>query len=229
MKNIKLIATLCFLLMALLSCHKSTSEYVEKKIEGWKVIVNKTLINDHSTLYAEVEKILKIKLYNIKQKVPAPAVKKIQTIPIWLEYFHPQHKAGCFHPSKDWLIENGMNPDKAESVEFSNATNFLKYSKYQPWMVLHELAHGYHHIYLKDFWLDIEALYEKAKASPKYKSVLHYNGKKYKHYAMKKEEEYFAEATEAYFGTNDFYPFTRSELKKYDPDLYDLLEKLWSK
>jgi hypothetical protein len=39
--------------------------------------------------------------------------------------------------------------------------------------------------------------------------------------------EYFAEATEAFFGTNDFYPFVRSELKQHDPQMYDLLRKLW--
>ena len=40
-------------------------------------------------------------------------------------------------------------------------------------------------------------------------------------------KEYFAEASEAYFGTNDFYPFVRAELKKHDPEMFRLLEKLW--
>jgi hypothetical protein len=39
--------------------------------------------------------------------------------------------------------------------------------------------------------------------------------------------EYFAEATEAYFARNDFYPFDRDELKKHDPEMYALVEKLW--
>jgi len=36
-------------------------------------------------------------------------------------------------------------------------------------------------------------------------------------YAMNDAKEYFAEETEAFFGRNDFYPFTREELKKHDP------------
>ncbi len=39
--------------------------------------------------------------------------------------------------------------------------------------------------------------------------------------------EYFAEATEAFFGTNDFYPFVRAELSRHDPEMADLLVKLW--
>ena len=39
--------------------------------------------------------------------------------------------------------------------------------------------------------------------------------------------EYFAEASEAYFGTNDFYPYVRSELAEHDPALFELLGKFW--
>ena len=39
--------------------------------------------------------------------------------------------------------------------------------------------------------------------------------------------EYFAETTEAFFGRNDFFPFTRGELKTHDPDMFELLGKLW--
>ncbi len=39
--------------------------------------------------------------------------------------------------------------------------------------------------------------------------------------------EHFAEASEAFFGTNDFYPFVRAELRRHDPGMYALLEKLW--
>jgi hypothetical protein len=41
--------------------------------------------------------------------------------------------------------------------------------------------------------------------------------------------EYFAEATEAFFGTNDFYPFVRAELLQHDPELFKLLETLWTR
>ena len=57
--------------------------------------------------------------------------------------------------------------------------------------------------------------------------MLHINGKKTQHYALTNEKEFFAEMTEAYFGQNDFYPFNRAELKRDEPELYELLTKIW--
>jgi dipeptidyl-peptidase-4 len=48
-----------------------------------------------------------------------------------------------------------------------------------------------------------------------------------KSYAMTNPMEYFAEATEAFFSRNDFFPFDRAELKQHDPELVQLLTKLW--
>jgi dipeptidyl-peptidase-4 len=39
--------------------------------------------------------------------------------------------------------------------------------------------------------------------------------------------EYFAETTEAFFSRNDFFPFTRDELRRHDPAMHDLLARLW--
>jgi hypothetical protein len=39
--------------------------------------------------------------------------------------------------------------------------------------------------------------------------------------------EYFAEQSEALFGTNDFFPFVRSELEQHDPRMFALLKRLW--
>ena len=39
--------------------------------------------------------------------------------------------------------------------------------------------------------------------------------------------QYFADLTEAYFGKNDFFPFNREDLKKYDPTGYQLMKTVW--
>jgi dipeptidyl-peptidase-4 len=57
--------------------------------------------------------------------------------------------------------------------------------------------------------------------------VLLYTGETVKHYGLNNHKEYFAEGTEAYLYRNDFYPFVRAELKEYDPQLHQLLEKVW--
>ena len=56
----------------------------------------------------------------------------------------------CYHPDAGWLKAHGMNPEKQGCVEIANPVTFLKWSIAQPWMVLHELAHAYHHQFLKN-------------------------------------------------------------------------------
>ena len=80
--------------------------------------------------------------------------------------------------------------------------------------------------------LEIKKAYETANANGSYGRVerLHGNGKPNtfeKAYAMTTPQEYFAETSEAYFSRNDFFPFTREELKKHDPAMFALLKKLW--
>jgi tRNA U38,U39,U40 pseudouridine synthase TruA len=120
-----------------------------------------------------------------------------------------------------------VNPDKTGAVELANPEAFLTWTHDQPWMVLHELAHGYHQRFLGPDHTGIRRCYEQAKAGKTYESVLRINGKKDRHYALNNEKEYFAEATEAFFGTNDFYPFTRAELKEHDPEMFKLLCEVW--
>jgi hypothetical protein len=208
--------------------YDSIDQYDERKLEGWTVLVNKRLLaKEHDELREQTLKLLDDQLYRITRVVPAEALAKLRKIPIWVELAHPLHPCMCYHPSADWLRSHDMNPKKAGAVELSNCKAFLDWTHEQPWMVLHELAHGYHHQVLGFDNAEIKACYDQAVDSKTYESVLHINGRKVRHYALTNDQEYFAEATEAYFGTNDFYPFVRAELKKHDPKMYDLLEKLW--
>jgi hypothetical protein len=203
-------------------------QYAEQRIEGWKVLVNNRLLGkEHQDLREQTLKVLDEHLFRIIRVVPAEALTKLRKIPIWVELAHPRHPCMCYHVSADWLREHNMNPQKAGAVEIANAKNFLSWTLNQPWMVLHELAHGYHHQVLGFDHAEVRACYENAVASKSYESVLHFDGRKVRAYALTNDREYFAESTEAYFGANDFYPFVRAELKQHDPKMYDLLEKLW--
>src|SRR3546814_3952854 len=94
-------------------------------------------------------------------------------------------------------------------------------------MVLHELSHAYYHSALEWRWEEVGAAYKQAMSSGLYESVPHINGDLHKAYAALNQEEYFAELSEAYFGKNDFFPFTRDELKKYDPVGFQLMQDTW--
>ena len=226
--KVRIVASMNLLLYA--SCgfgYDPTSQYEETELRGWTLLVNEELAIDHPILSEQVLDLLGAKLLDITRMVSEQSVRELKEIPIWVEYFQPMHPCACYHPSRQWLIEHDFNPQKAGSVEISNATNFITWTKDQPWMVLHELAHGYHNLFLGDDHEGIRSAFRKATEKGCYESVLRYNGNLEKHYALNNPKEYFAEATEAYFGTNDFYPFVRAELKEFDPDMYGVIEKVW--
>jgi Glucose-regulated metallo-peptidase M90 len=200
--------------------------YEVRSIEGWTIRVHQQLLKEDK-LARQTLRLLEFQLYQITRVVPTNAVAKLREIPIWVELAHPRHPCMCYHPSADWLRGHDMNPAKAGAVELANATNFLAWTKQQPWMVLHELAHGYHHRTLGHGHPKLKAAFEKAVASKTYETTLQWNGKTVRHYALNNEEEYFAEATEAFFGVNDYYPFVRAELRQHDPEMFALLHELW--
>ncbi len=203
------------------------SAYALRQIEGWRILVNQKLLAE-TNLCEQTIKVLSMHLYQITRVVPAPALARMREIPIWVELNDRLFPGMCFHPSRDWLASHGVNPAKTDGVELANAKNFLSWSMEQPCMVLHELAHGYHHRVLGDDDADILRCFKHAQGAGLYASVLRANGHHERHYAMTNEKEYFAESTEAFFGVNDFYPFVRAELKEYDPDMYALQCKVWN-
>lgn len=206
-----------------------TTHYDEREIEGWKVHLNKAFERDRPELCAQALALLGHQLYQITRMLPAAAVDELRKIAVWVELDEPHHPCMCYHPDAGWLREHDMNPDKARCIEVANARNFLVWTKQQPWMVFHELAHGYHHQFVPGGYenADLAAALAAAKEERLYDEVLHINGRRQRHYALTNQMEYFAEQSEAFFGTNDFYPFVRSELEQHDPRMFALLEKLW--
>jgi len=207
--------------------YEPTSNYATQQMEGWTVYVNNSLLSENKAVGEKVLRLLAVKLYDINRVVPERALEELHKVPIWVEFEDRDIRCACYHESEEWLKENGFNPDKARSVEIGSAKNFMTWTLDQPSMLLHELAHAYHHRVLGHDNPEILAAYERAVEGKSYESVLRYNGQMQRAYALNNAKEYFAELTEAYFGQNDFYPFVRAELMKHDPPMYETLRKLW--
>lgn len=204
-----------------------TEAYEPRELEGWTVRVHKRLLAEEPQLAQATLKELEHQLYQITRAVPEKARAELQKITIWVELNHSRHPCACYHVSADWLRANDFNPEKEKSVEIAQPKNFLSWTREQPWMILHELAHGYHDLVLGSGHAELQARFEAMGKTDLYKTVRHINGNSVRHYARTNATEYFAEATEAYFGVNDFYPFVRAELREYDPEMFELLRKLW--
>jgi hypothetical protein len=204
-------------------------QYERRNIEGWTILINRALIGQEHELTERALTLLRFQLYQITRKVPPAAVRKLRTIHIWLEEDEPYHDGVTYHPSLEWLRAKGANPAKAGGIDICNVRNFLKWTLDQPWLLLHELSHGYHHKFLPGGHRnpEIKAVYDHAMRAGLYDSVLRINGQMEKAYATTNDKEYFAELTEAFFGTNDFYPFVRAELRRHDPMAFNLLQQVW--
>ena len=188
-----------------------------RRIEGWTVKIHRDVANPDAV------RLLETRLQDIARIVPSAAVVELRKVPIWLG----TSGGAQYHPSRGWLEQNGHDPEKAKAVDLGSAEEFVRETKRQPFMVLHELAHAYHDRVLGFDHARIRAAYDGAWKDGQYQSVLFWDGRKVRHYGLKDHKEYFAEGTEAYFGTNDYYPFVRAELRHHDPALYDVLESAW--
>jgi hypothetical protein len=211
----------------------STDQFDIRNVEGWAVYIKKQDLVDHADAMAEALDHMQNQLYQVRLTVPPPAVAITQErVPIWLEYDNEPAASG-FHPDYNWLLRRGYaSPEGLTSmVGMCRLKGFCRTALHQPWVMLHELAHGYDYLYLgrgrQYSNARIEAAFDRAEKSGTYESVLCRYSPDTKHYAITNKMEYFAENSEAYFGTNDFYPFVRAELKEHDPDMYLLLQDLW--
>ena len=214
---------------------KTVIEREVREVSGWRVHINKALLDSQRDETEHALVLLKKMLGEIIRVVPAKAVVEVQKVPL---YFSPPYKgkrSGAeFHPDAGWLRDNGRDPVMAKGVEFSGVADFEAEMNRMPNFALHELAHAYHNRVVQGSFdnAEIKTAYEHAKASGKYDKVERWNGNGKPNtferaYAMANPMEYFAENTEAFFTRNDFFPFTREELKQTDPEMLALLAKLW--
>ncbi len=210
-------------------------KFQTNSIEGWRVLVNERLLGENSAATERALELLRVQLREIVEKVPAPAVARLREVTLWFSpaYANAKPKAE-YHPGAGWLRANGRSEEMVKGVEFTNVPQFEAETRRMPNFTLHELAHAFHDRVLPGGFdnPEIKAVYRRAKEGGSYEKVERWlgNGRpntRERSYAMTNPMEYFAESTEAFFSRNDFFPFTREELKQHDPEMERLVAKLW--
>ena len=204
--------------------------HTTRNIEGWNVRVDDRLLKGDGTALGErALKLLTARLVAITIVVPEKVLAKLRAITIELDLDYGDLRSMQYHPDAGWLKAHGYSEALAKCVHIPEAEQFLSpfENHRMPWVVLHELAHGFHDQTIGFDDLRVTAAWKKFCDSGKYKSVLTSPGPMREHYALNNAKEFFAEMTEAYFGSNDFYPFVTGELKQAEPETFALLEKIW--
>ena len=206
--------------------HHRTPEYSFVRVQGHPVYISPEAAGD-KVLVNRVTAKLDSDLKNIHAILPARAMSQLAGLAFWVEQDNPETPGMTYHPSAAWLQEHGYNTDKAGGIEIGNLRHFLDWRADQPMMVLHEVSHAYHDQVLGFDHVTVRWAYDNAVSSHRYESVPYVRGGSKRAYALTNEKEYFAEMSEAYWGRNDFYPFNRTELEKFDPAGFQMVEKLW--
>lgn len=209
----------------------TAAKHLKREIEGWTVWVNPVLFETNKAAIELALDLLAKQLAGIRRVVPAHHVAKLQEVPLW---FNPPCEGARpkaeYHPDAGWLRRNGRDPAMARAVEFTNTAIWEREHRRMPMLVLHELAHAFHHRVIGHDHAGIQGAFAAAREGGGYESVKRWNGETFttdRAYALSNEKEYFAEATEAFFGRNDFEPFTREELKEKDPRMFEVLQEIW--
>ncbi|MDP6544907.1 MAG: hypothetical protein QGH60_13010 [Phycisphaerae bacterium] len=206
----------------------SAKDYKVVKVKGWSIHVHKEYVKGDKAVLDNAMKNVDIQLGHVETLMPAKAVAKLRKIPIWIT--PGRHKAE-YHWSRAWVVSHNRPAEMTHSVQITNIGILRRTRPTGPWVLLHELAHGYHdrEVGPKDKRAIVEA-YKNALAKGLYQKVLHTKrgrGKYVKAYAATRMAEYFSENTEAYFGVNDFYPFLKAELQDYDPAICEIIERVY--
>ena len=226
---IALITLLCFRTFAAEPRALPTA-HTARDIEGWTVRVDDRLLKgDGSAMGERALKLLTARLVAITIVVPEKALAKLRAITIELDLDYGDLRIMQYHPDAGWLKAHGYSETLAKCVHIPGAEEFLSpfENHRMPWVVLHELSHGYHDQVLGFDEPRVRAAWEKFRDSGKYKSVLTSPGPMREHYGLTDAKEFFAEMTEAYFGSNDFYPFVTGELKQAEPETFALMADIW--
>jgi hypothetical protein len=202
-----------------------------REVEGWTVRVDDRLLGPKGSAEGtRALKFLEAKLFDIKAVVPAARLKQLQRVTIVLDQGCGALASIQYHPSAGWLTAHGYPGELEKCVHIPRAADLAtrRNINEQPWVILHELAHALHDQVLGFDDPRVRAAYHKFRDGGHGDATLLHDGRRVRHYALTDHKEFFAEMTEAYFGVNDFYPFNRAELREAEPEVFDLLTRVWS-
>jgi hypothetical protein len=223
------------------------------KIPGYTTVIVEgftLLISDEAKSHEEDEKyqrkpkeVLEIELKGICRVVPPKMLEKLKKgVGIFVEWDDPESKPKDGKPgtivARYWydsgrgigMLQQGRNPHKANNIEILTMRHLTE--KWQPGksseqiILLHELCHAIHTHLLPDNPY-IKMAYNSAMERGLYAQVQHESGRQLRAYASTNDREYFAELSCSYLDRCAYYPFTREQLKEYDPAGYELMVKVW--
>jgi hypothetical protein len=209
-------------------------EYETVQLGPWKALVEKQLLAEQPALAKRALAKLERQLGELFAVLPRQSHEDLRKLTLLLMY-GVAAKGGGRNNGLEYFQKDA--PKHREHLDPRMASAILIYSaENYDWLpaeralkaLAHEFGHAYHLEHWPELRADIHDAWENAVKAGLYRNVKDRNGKVVKEgYAIRNHLEYFAELTAVYFVGGYYYPFTREELRKYDPHGYALIERLW--
>jgi dipeptidyl aminopeptidase/acylaminoacyl peptidase len=196
--------------------------YQRTQMSGYRVFINNAVLA-HAKEAAELRVSLAEQLAAVAKNLRPDIAEATRRAAIWVEWKSwPADNPMSFQRSsqRQFLAEHAHDPAKANAVEVSDLKGFIsRWKSGRDVMVLHELAHWYHHNVLGNDNPKLLAAYSAAKKSGHYEGI--------SDYTISDEKEYFAVLSDAWFGCGYIYPHTRDDLRSFDPAGFELVDGVW--
>jgi hypothetical protein len=217
--------------------------YELRMVEGFTLLVNRHALSDiekaKNRYTVEPLDVLEGELKALNTILMPKVLKPMQTVRIFVEWDNLPSGAPASEeergrgarvvalyrsgsPLRAWQ-EGNIHPLKMNAVEIMSLKRLTE--MHQPGneknqiILLHELCHTIHHVFLNFENRDVKAAYQQAMDRQLYENA----------YARTNAAEYFAEISCAYLDRCNQPPHTADELKSYDPIGYKLMEQVWGK
>ncbi len=207
--------------------------YDTRVIEGFKLLINKEVLDNNSTGKYERKPldVLELELKAIVRVMNPKALETLRRLLIWVEWDERVElssgrqgiaTAVYYGGHQLSMLKKGMHPLKANNISILNMKALT--AEHQPardsgrCVILHEMAHAVHHQLIGFNHPQIQAAFQQAMERKLYDKTM---------YAATSEKEFFAELTCAYLDKLHYYPKTREDLKKHDPVTYKLMASIW--
>lgn len=191
---------------------------------------NKFSLMVDPTLPAEAFQTLKVDLQKIAACIPPHALKAIsENCHIYVNKDNGDRGACVHWVSKPFETTGGGCTERELSIEIHNWDDYSTSRQLlnREGTLLHEMAHVYNGTLGRDHQPIVD-MYDKACASGLYENVKMLNGAHKEAYGIQNHLELFASLSVPLLGgVNDYEPFTKWGLERFDPDSYAALVQIW--
>jgi hypothetical protein len=226
------------------------SNYHAYDINGFRVHFNRTWFDPNSPRCQAIVRALERMMANVTMVVPQATLDRLAEVSaIWVEWDigdWPELRAklgtccAFYHGRGQWYEQRPSQIHRLGSItvfagELFDEQVAEEQLAWNPFLLVHELAHAQHDLTLGRDSPEVVKLYSAAMDAGLYEKVelviRRPSGpsviKHERAYGAENPREYFAELSKAYLAWSQYFPHNRGQLAKHDPRGYALMKKVW--